>query len=132
MNSDKADADRLAKDGLTLGGISKLRAEWFERTQESPEQVYGMAFPKGAWRLVAEDLRRQRRKCQDTGLAGSIDIALYTASEMVHGWSPWDALVHQQFASEEAFGKSDSTAQRLLRESCYAILNSEFLGRQVG
>ena len=126
------DGTDLEKDGLVLSGIDKLRAEWFERTQESPEAVYGQALSKGAWSIVASDLRAQRMRCQTEGLMKSLDIALFTASSMESGWTPWDALVHQCDATTEAFGEPDPTAQRLLREACYVALNKEFVGRQVG
>jgi hypothetical protein len=126
------DGKHLEKDGLVLSGIDKLRAEWMERSQDSPEAVFGQPFSAGAWNLVAADLRQQRMKCQTEGLKEPLDIALFTAANMPPGWTPWDALVHQAYSCEDAFGKSDPIAQRLLREACYLALNREFVGRQVG
>ena len=129
---DPEDGTPIERDGLVLSGIDKLRAEHMERTQDSPEAVYGQPFSKGAWTLVAAELRRQRMKCQTEGLMEPLDIALFTASEMPDGWTPWDALVHQAYSTADAFGKTDPVAQRLLREACYLALNKEFVGRQVG
>lgn len=126
------DGKHLEKDGLKLVGIDKLRAEHMERSQESPEMVFGQPFSKGAWTLVAAELRRQRMACQTDGLKEPLDIALFTAAEMPAGWTPWDALVHQCDATAAAFGKPNPVAQRLLREACYLALHKEFVGRQVG
>jgi len=127
------DGAALLKGGLTLSGIDKLKAEMFERNQRSPEQVYGQSFPDEAWRLVLDELRRIRSgKSMDSKAREDIDICMATAATMEGGMSPWDALCHQAGACVTAFGQTRPFAQMFLRESCYKVLNEEFVGRKVG
>ena len=127
------DGSRLMKNGLSLSGIDKLKAEYFERKCVSPEQVFGEPFHKNAWRLVRDELVRQRRKVPERSeTQNDLDICIVTAALVEGGTTPWDALVLQAECCEVQWGKTRPNAQRLLREACYKVLNEEFLGRQVG
>jgi hypothetical protein len=127
------DGSRLMKYGLELGGIDKLKAEMFERNSISPEQVFAEPFHKNAWRLVGDELKRQRRGIPErSDTQHDLDICIVTANLVEGGTTPWDALVLQAECCEIQWGKTRPNAQRLLREACYKVLNEEFLGRKVG
>ena len=122
----------LQQNGLRLEGISKMQTEWLERRQNYPELILRDPLPKEAWVQIAERLRKERGSMPtDSAAYEDAGIALWTAKNMEHGTSLWDALVLQCECCEEQYGTSRHEAQGMLRHAGYIVCES-YAGRDVG
>ena len=130
--TDEEAATILQNNGLRSSGIEKLKTEYFERTQSSPQAIYGSPLPKDAWRQIADRIRNERAAMSlDSRAYEDATIALYTAENMEHGTSAWDAMVIQCECCEKKFGMSRREAQYILRHNAYIVVES-YAGRKVG
>ena len=125
-------ADILQSNGLRQSSMEKLQTAYFEKTQHAPQAIYASPLPKEAWVQIAERIKGERaRMPTDSRAYEDAGIALYTAENMEHGTSMWDAMVIQCECCEEQFGMSRREAQYILRHNGYIVVE-RYSGRDVG
>lgn len=130
--TDEEAATILQNNGLRSSGIERLVTEYMERKQMAPETIYASPVPKEAWRQIAERIQKERSGMStDSRAYEDAGIALYTAKNMEHGTSIWDAMVIQFECCEKQFGMSRREAQYILRHNAYIVM-ATYEGRNVG
>jgi hypothetical protein len=130
--TDEEAATILQNNGLRMSGMEKMRTEYFERMQSSPAAIYASPLPKEAWRQIAERIKAERAPMSaDSRAYEDAGIALFTAQNMEHGTSLWDAMVIQCECCEKQFGMSRREAQYILRHNGYIVVET-YAGRNVG